>query len=660
MEGKINQIPTAVDVNGDDVTTLALPEGAIARLGRGDVNDIAFSPNRQYLTVATDIGIWLYTLPTLSAVALWDTENGHTDVVTFSPDSRWIATYSNNERTLKIWDVQTGVCIAQMEDSYQPNNCRPIFSQDCKYLFDRSLQWYVQTGELYDEIELWHPHPTNAADSFTFSSDGTLVIAERSDFNNDNTEMVVWDVASGEQIACLSETSERHDFVWLNPCFSPCGRYLAIGDSQGKIRVWELKSGNLAKTYSDFGDAKLYPCYTSMGNLIAAGILSQKVEVWDVEKHDKIDEFGIDGEYVARHRVRFSDDGTQLAVSIPNELSIWTKETDGSHTLTILNGHTDTADCLAYSSDGKTLATGYWGANVILWDVASKCAHRRGGEKLRGTAHAVYLSANGQFISIGGEDKDTLWISEIGKPEPLAVFNEPWLGVRQSSAYALTAERLARVDDVFNIHVWQFTHSTESGITEKYWRKHTMLTGHTAYIRGLAFSPDGNQLVSIASSINDPTSHNVRLWDVNTGKQISELSLPPFSSSADMYRICDLGIAFSPCGNLIAGGQSGEIVLWSAKTRQIHMRLPQPKDSQRPITLCFSPCGKYLASGAWWQTGLKLVSIRLWEISSKRNIATFWSHTTDVQDLQFSPDGTCLASAGHDGVIYLWDVTPYI
>ena len=130
MPNKNLVIPPSVSVSGDDVTTWALPEGAIARLGRGDVNDIAFSPNGQYLAAATDIGIWLYTLPTLSPIALWDTENGHTEVVTFSPDSRWVAAYSNNEETLKIWDVQTGVCLAQMEDSYQPGSCRPIFSQD--------------------------------------------------------------------------------------------------------------------------------------------------------------------------------------------------------------------------------------------------------------------------------------------------------------------------------------------------------------------------------------------------------------------------------------------------------------------------------------------------------------------------------------------------
>ncbi len=660
MNNKISSISAAVSVKGGDVTTWALPEGAIARFGRSDVNDIAFSPNREYLAVATDIGIWLYTLPTLSPVALWDTENGHTEVVTFSPDSSTIAVYSNNEETLKIWDIQTGVCIAQMEDSYQPGSCRPIFSQDGKYLFGRSLKWCVQTGELYDEIELWHPHSTNVADSFTYSLDGSLVIAERFDFNNDHTEIVVWDVESGEQITCLSEKCERHDLVWLNPCFSPCGCYLAIGDSHGKIRVWELKSGTLEKTYTDFGDAKMYPCYTPIGNLLAAGIFEQKVELWNMERHDKFDEFEINGEYVSRHRVRFSGDGTRLAVSIPNEFSLWTDEKNGCHTLTILNGHTDTADCVAFSSDGKTLAAAYWDANVILWDVKRKRAQSRGGEKLRGTGHAVYLSASGEFISTGGDDQDTLWISEIGNPKPVAEFTAPWIGTNYSKAYSLAAQRLASSDGEYNIHVWECIQSSRSETEGQGWRKHTTFIGHTAPVRSLAFGPDGKQLASISCSIEDQSTRNARLWDINDCKQIADLSLPSFLNQMECFREWAMGIAFSPCGDLIAAGQWGEIVLWNATTGQIHMTLQQPEDSQRPITLCFSPCGKYIASGAWWQPELKLVSIRLWEIASGENIATFWGHTTDIQDLHFTSDGAVLASAGHDGVIYLWDLKPFI
>ena len=666
MENKKLVISTSENVDENDVTTWALPEGAIARLGRGDVNDIAFSPDGQSLAIATDIGTWLYTLPELAAVALWDTENGHSGIVTFSPDSRWLAIYSDNEEAFKVWDVQRGACVALMEDSYQQDSSRPIFSRDSQHIFNSTLRWCVQTGALLDETDLWHPHPTNAAAYFTFSADGNLVIGERFIPNNDHTEIVVWNAGTGEQVVVLSENGDGHELVWWNPCFSPCERYLAASDSHGTIQVWDLESGTLLNTYTGYGDAKMFPCYLPMGNLIAAVILPQKVEIWDVEKHEMLDEFKINNEYVNneyvnRHIVRFSDDGTRLAVAIPNQLKLWTKGKNGCHTLTTLNGHTNTADCVAFSSDGKTLAAAYWDANVILWEVASKHALSPDGEKLRGTAHAVYLSANGQFIVTGGDDKDTLWISEIGNPEPVAEFTAPWLGSRQPKACSHTANRLACADDEFNIHVWEYTNSQKNGIQTKGWRKHRTLVGHTTYIRDLAFKPDGTQLASISCSVEDPSSGNARLWDVNTGEQIAELVLTSsFLNPEDMYRKWDLGVAFSPCGNLIAGGQWGEIVLWDATNGSTITTLPQPKGSQRPIALCFSPCGQYLASGAWWQSELKLVPIRLWEIASKKNVVTFWSHTTDVQHLQFSPDGTLLASAGHDGVVFLWDMTPYL
>ena len=291
MEHTNDQPLSTIRTNKINYTTWALPGGAIARLGRGDVNDIVFSPDMQYLAVATDIGIWFYALPSLTPIALWDTDNGHTGFVSFSPDSRWFASYSDNEETIKVWDVNSGVCVAHMEDSYQPDDSKPIFTTDSQYLFNRTFQWCTQTGEIHNETDLWHPHPNNAATQFTLSSDVSLVIGERYNNQNAHTEVVVWDVKTGEQIAVLSENIKRHTLFWWNPCFSPCMHFLAASDAENKISVWELQKGTLVNTYTDFKDAKLYPCYLQNGDLIIAAILPQKVEIWNAEKQEIIDEF---------------------------------------------------------------------------------------------------------------------------------------------------------------------------------------------------------------------------------------------------------------------------------------------------------------------------------------------------------------------------------
>ena len=114
-----------IDTLGGDVTTGALPEGALARFGRGSVRDTAFSPDGQYFAVASAIGLWLYELPTLSPIALWDTERGMTDDVIFSPDSRRVVT-STFVENVKIWEVHSGTCIAEISLDDR-EICRPVF-----------------------------------------------------------------------------------------------------------------------------------------------------------------------------------------------------------------------------------------------------------------------------------------------------------------------------------------------------------------------------------------------------------------------------------------------------------------------------------------------------------------------------------------------------
>ena len=664
MENRKTQAATSLSLDDSDIATWALPEGAIARLGRGNVGSMAFSPDGQYFAVGSWIGLWLYELPTLSPIALWDTERGMTGSVSFSPDGSQIVTATSGGN-VKVWDIERGICTIEMDDHGKQEisfsrDGQHLAGANCRMEKGKIYVWCPHTGTKVRETEVHSPYD---AYPLCFSPDLSLLVGKNNPQKRpgrniaDGDSITIWHVETGEQIADII----GHPEPVRKFCFSPCGQLLAAGDWHGAVHVWNVESGQLETTYTDYGESQMYPYFLPEGELITAAVSERKVEIWRVEKDEKLDEF--------EHRgnskfVRFSDCGTQLAVASESEIKIWTKDNNSdAHALSTLHGHIPTMDTLAFSADEKTLAAGLWWDNVLLWDVASKRSYRPKGEKLPGTLHHVYLSTSGKLLSTC-RDGNLLKVQEVGKREPIAELTAAEAKLMRAEAFDPTQHRLARVDTEHNIHVWEYTPTAGNESEDGAWKKHTTLVGHTRYIKGLAFSPDGKRLASIAAGIPDTAKapeRDARLWDVDVGEEITKLATK-FSDSK-LYRSSAVniaGIAFSPRGDIIAGGQFGEIILWDATDGKTLMRIPQPRGNLRPIALCFSPCGQYLASGSWWQTRLQKVPIRLWEVATGENIATFCGHTTDVQCFTFSQDGTLLISGGHDGVIYLWDLKPYL
>ena len=669
MENRNSLTPTPLSVEGEDVTTWALPEGAIARLGRGRAGDMAFSPGGQCLAVSTAIGLWLYELPTLSPIALWDTKRGMTGGVSFSPDGNQIVT-STFGGNVKIWDIEGGTCTTEIDDHRGKSgiSSKPVFAKDgqqlaaanCRMKNGKIYIWCPHTGTKVRETEVHFPCDVYP---ICFSPDLSLLAGKNNPQKNirrniaDGYSITVWHVETGEQIADIT----GHPEPVRKFCFSPCGQFLAAGNWHGTIHLWDVESGQLEKTYADYGEYQMYPYFLPEGELITAAVSERKVEIWQVEKDEKLDEFEHRGN---SEFVRFSDCGTQLAVASESDIQIWTKDNNSdAHTLSTLHGHIPTMDTLVFSSDEKTLAAGLWRDNVLLWDVASKRSYRPDGEKLPGISHHVYLSASGRLLSTC-KDGNLLKVWEVGKSEPIAELTASEAGLMRAEAFASTQHRLARVDTEHNIHIWEYTSTAESESEDSAWKKHVTLVGHTMYIKGLAFSPDGKRLASIAAGRLETAKvpvRDARLWDVDAGEEIAQLA--PKYADSKLYigaGASIAGIAFSPLGEIVAGGHGGEIILWDATDGKVLMRIPQPRGNRRPIALCFSPCGQYLASGSWWQTRLQKVPIRLWEVATGKKIATFWGHTTDVQCFAFSQDGTLLVSGGHDGAIYLWDLKPYL
>ena len=92
----------------EDNTKVGLPEGAIARLGKGGINLMRFSPDGTRLVVGTDIGVWVYDVPDGKETALFTGHTGQVNALAFSTDGKILASGGFNNPIIQLWDLETG------------------------------------------------------------------------------------------------------------------------------------------------------------------------------------------------------------------------------------------------------------------------------------------------------------------------------------------------------------------------------------------------------------------------------------------------------------------------------------------------------------------------------------------------------------------------